>query len=623
MENQHKGTKELLELLEIANSASGSRAAKPPKSEGPPKSDTLPRSDTPPVSASDVLATDAIDDGWGVDSNEPVEPQVESQVVSGPKAAKLATTGPNTRSPSEAAEQPSDTGASSSRSQRTQTKAESCEGAPPLSSRVGPKPAAQLTRPAATVTSTTTHRAPLTPARTTGSNSTRPLTPSSSPNRTPKGPVSSRPASGASHPSSPARQASPDSRTPQAKAKDAERAPVSAPIRSTRSAGPASVPRPGLSTTARTPRPPAVASPPDGRMPPDLFPPLVAAAPPTRGAPPASDVTMTPVAATLRSMAPEVRPSQKPPTIELVTLSPAPDVARALQPDTIPGARVPTPAQPAHDLLGLGALDGLVAAPETPASPDSTSTRSRPSVTETDSPAAIDLPLPQEYGRNPRRARRVAAAVAVVVLGGGAVAAKYGTQDELVRRTAPSVQVAQPSLPNARQNVWMSASSTSKPALQPAPRAASGARPQLETAESSKPPNNSAESSTPADQSASLQDSFKAALRKQAADQSARDPVGDTQAEEQSATKDAVKDAPVMAVTFVVNPVDAAVYRNGAVEGATPLRYGIKKGQVLVLQVARPGFHSRTVRLDGTQTKVSVTLKKINADDPLFLNNLK
>jgi hypothetical protein len=114
--------------------------------------------------------------------------------------------------------------------------------------------------------------------------------------------------------------------------------------------------------------------------------------------------------------------------------------------------------------------------------------------------------------------------------------------------------------------------------------------------------------SKPSDKVTTLEDSFKAALKRQAAEQNA--------AREQSSAEANAKDALTTAVSLVVDPIDATVWRNGAIERSTPLTYAIKKGQVVVLLVVHPGFRSRVVRLDGSRTEVSVTLPKLNPSDP-------
>ena len=124
------------------------------------------------------------------------------------------------------------------------------------------------------------------------------------------------------------------------------------------------------------------------------------------------------------------------------------------------------------------------------------------------------------------------------------------------------------------------------------------------------------ESSKPSGESASLEDSFKAALKQQAAERNARDHEGSDAARVQRSAGADSADAPGVAVSLVVDPPDATIYRNGAVDRSTPPTYTIKKGQVVVVMLVRSGFRSRVVRLDGSRRTVSVTLKKRTSGDP-------
>jgi hypothetical protein len=139
-------------------------------------------------------------------------------------------------------------------------------------------------------------------------------------------------------------------------------------------------------------------------------------------------------------------------------------------------------------------------------------------------------------------------------------------------------------------------------------RSPSAAAPPARSVAAAQPAPKSVELSKPSGESASLEDSFKAALKRQAAEQNA--------AREQSSAAATSRDPATVAVSVVVDPADATVWRNAAIEPSPPLTYALKKGQVVVLLVAHPGFRSRVVRLDGSQTEVIVTLQKLNPDNP-------
>jgi len=151
-------------------------------------------------------------------------------------------------------------------------------------------------------------------------------------------------------------------------------------------------------------------------------------------------------------------------------------------------------------------------------------------------------------------------------------------------------------LPAARPTALGSASSPV--AAAPPARTAAAAHPEPKPLDPGKP----------SGKVTTLEDSFKAALKRQAAEQNPD--------REQSSAETNSKDALTTSVSVVVDPNDATVWRNGAIERPTPLTYTLKKRQVVVLLVAHPGFRSRVVRLDGTRTQVSVTLQKLNPYDP-------
>ena len=121
------------------------------------------------------------------------------------------------------------------------------------------------------------------------------------------------------------------------------------------------------------------------------------------------------------------------------------------------------------------------------------------------------------------------------------------------------------------------------------------------------------------EQPPSLQDKFKAALEEKEglAEGEAKTETASEDTDESEETSKDTQKAHVMRVTLTVNPPDAKVYRNGAMEETTPRTYAVYKGHPLVVRVARPGYRSRTVYLNGSTHQVSITLEKINKHDPL------
>ncbi|MBN1608986.1 MAG: hypothetical protein JW940_20330 [Polyangiaceae bacterium] len=252
----------------------------------------------------------------------------------------------------------------------------------------------------------------------------------------------------------------------------------------------------------------------------------------------------------------------------------------------------------ASESTRLGNVDVLPTASHTSASPDRYLAPSALCATETSPPAAVDLPPLKQHGRHPRRTRLLAATAVVLVLGAGVVALGYqGGQRHQARPEQRALHSAKVQVPAGRQNARRPASSPV--VADPLVRPVAAVHPEPKPVDPGEP----------SGEVATLEDSFKAALKKQAAEQNA--------ALEQSSAEADSKDGLTTAVSLVVDPTDATVWRNGAIERSAPLTYAIKKGQVVVLLVAHPGYRSRVVRLDGSRTEVSVTLQKLDPQGPL------
>jgi serine/threonine protein kinase len=76
-----------------------------------------------------------------------------------------------------------------------------------------------------------------------------------------------------------------------------------------------------------------------------------------------------------------------------------------------------------------------------------------------------------------------------------------------------------------------------------------------------------------------------------------------------SASEGAVADAPRLRdIVFAAEPLDAHVFRDDQDLGSTPLTLEVPMGIEVRLEVRHPGFHARTVVLDGSERRVSVKL---------------
>lgn len=71
--------------------------------------------------------------------------------------------------------------------------------------------------------------------------------------------------------------------------------------------------------------------------------------------------------------------------------------------------------------------------------------------------------------------------------------------------------------------------------------------------------------------------------------------------------------AAVTAVTLTVVPPSTLVYRGGQAEGTTPLTYGVKKGERLVLRLVKEGYVTQSAVLDGSRKTVRVVMAKAGA----------
>jgi hypothetical protein len=72
----------------------------------------------------------------------------------------------------------------------------------------------------------------------------------------------------------------------------------------------------------------------------------------------------------------------------------------------------------------------------------------------------------------------------------------------------------------------------------------------------------------------------------------------------------AAADGSVVQVTVSVNPPDAALFRPGKPPFSQPATFEVKRGQRIVVDIARDGYVARRVRLDGSTANVEVTLAK-------------
>ncbi len=61
---------------------------------------------------------------------------------------------------------------------------------------------------------------------------------------------------------------------------------------------------------------------------------------------------------------------------------------------------------------------------------------------------------------------------------------------------------------------------------------------------------------------------------------------------------------------MTVNPPDAMLFRPGKPAVPQPATFEVKRGQRVVVDIARDGYVAHRVRLDGSTTNVEVTLKK-------------
>jgi hypothetical protein len=70
----------------------------------------------------------------------------------------------------------------------------------------------------------------------------------------------------------------------------------------------------------------------------------------------------------------------------------------------------------------------------------------------------------------------------------------------------------------------------------------------------------------------------------------------------------AAGDASVVQVTVSVNPPDAMLFRPHKPPLPQPATFEVKRGQRIVVDIARDGYVARRVRLDGSTANVEVTL---------------
>lgn len=71
-------------------------------------------------------------------------------------------------------------------------------------------------------------------------------------------------------------------------------------------------------------------------------------------------------------------------------------------------------------------------------------------------------------------------------------------------------------------------------------------------------------------------------------------------------------------VALVVSPIDAHVYHGPRDLGTMPINVRIREGQVLTLDVRRPGYVSRRLRIDGSKSKAIVELSPLPGETPIL-----
>ena len=70
-------------------------------------------------------------------------------------------------------------------------------------------------------------------------------------------------------------------------------------------------------------------------------------------------------------------------------------------------------------------------------------------------------------------------------------------------------------------------------------------------------------------------------------------------------------------VELAVYPADAAVGHRGVMQrGGPPYAFEVPVGESLAVEVARPGYVTRKVTLDGSKARLSINLRKLPGAEP-------